>query len=110
MIQINYVRYRTFTLSLRILSGAGTRFIRLNGCVRSQAKPKQGRYERFINNAMMATLLGAVISDGLEDGKIISGVGGQYNFVAQSFALDDARSIIMVRATRNACSELLRRA
>jgi acyl-CoA hydrolase len=57
---------------------------------------------RFINNAMMATLLGAVISDGLEDGKIISGVGGQYNFVAQSFALDDARSIIMVRATRNA--------
>ena len=48
---------------------------------------------RFINNAMMATLLGAVVSDGLADGKIVSGVGGQYNFVAQSFALDDARSI-----------------
>ena len=57
---------------------------------------------RFINNAMMATLLGAMISDGLEDGKVVSGVGGQYNFVAQSFALADARSIIMVRATRNA--------
>jgi Acetyl-CoA hydrolase/transferase C-terminal domain len=57
---------------------------------------------RFINNGMMATLLGAVISDGLEDGKVVSGVGGQYNFVAQSFALADARSIIMVRATRNA--------
>jgi acyl-CoA hydrolase len=57
---------------------------------------------RFINNAMMATLLGSVISDGLEDGKVVSGVGGQYNFVAQSFALADARSIIMVRATRNA--------
>jgi hypothetical protein len=56
---------------------------------------------RFINNAMMATLLGDVVSDGLENGKIVSGVGGQYNFVAQSFALDDARSIIMVRATRN---------
>jgi hypothetical protein len=56
---------------------------------------------RFINNAMMATLLGAVISDGLEDGKVVSGVGGQYNFVAQSFALADARSIIMMRATRN---------
>jgi hypothetical protein len=51
MIQINYVRYRTFTLSLRILSGAGTRFIRLNGCVRSQAKPKQGRYERRGNES-----------------------------------------------------------
>jgi Acetyl-CoA hydrolase/transferase C-terminal domain len=29
-------------------------------------------------------------------------VGGQYNFVAQSFALEDARSIIMLRATRTA--------
>jgi hypothetical protein len=56
---------------------------------------------RFINNAMMATLLGDVISDGLDNGKVVSGVGGQYNFVAQSFALEDARSIIMLRATRN---------
>jgi hypothetical protein len=55
---------------------------------------------RFINNAMMATVLGHVISDGLEDGKIVSGVGGQYNFVAQAFALDGARSIIMLPATR----------
>ena len=57
---------------------------------------------RFINNAMMATLLGAVISDALENGQVVSGVGGQYNFVAQSFALEDARSIIMLRATRAA--------
>jgi hypothetical protein len=56
---------------------------------------------RFINNAMMATLLGDVISDGLENGKVVSGVGGQYNFVAQSFALENSRSIIMVRATRS---------
>lgn len=56
---------------------------------------------RFVNNAMMATLLGDVISDGLDNGKVVSGVGGQYNFVAQSFALEDARSIIMVRANRN---------
>jgi acyl-CoA hydrolase len=56
---------------------------------------------RFINNAMMATLLGDVISDGLDNGKVVSGVGGQYNFVAQSFALENARSIIMVRATRS---------
>jgi hypothetical protein len=55
---------------------------------------------RFINNAMMATLLGAVVSDALDNGQVVSGVGGQYNFVAQAFALDDARSIIMVRATR----------
>ena len=56
---------------------------------------------RFINNAMMATLLGDVVSDALEDGRVVSGVGGQYNFVAQSFALEDARSIIMLRATRD---------
>jgi acyl-CoA hydrolase len=57
---------------------------------------------RFMNNAMMVTLLGDIVSDGLDNGKVVSGVGGQYNFVAQSFALEDARSIIMVRATRNA--------
>jgi acyl-CoA hydrolase len=55
---------------------------------------------RFINNAMMATVLGDVISDGLEDGKIVSGVGGQHNFVAHAFALDGARSIIMLPTTR----------
>jgi Acetyl-CoA hydrolase/transferase C-terminal domain len=59
---------------------------------------------RFVNNAMMATLMGAVISDGLEDGQVVSGVGGQYNFVAQAFALPGARSILTVEATRQAGS------
>jgi hypothetical protein len=49
---------------------------------------------------MMATLMGAVISDGLENGQVVSGVGGQYNFVAQAFALAGARSILTVEATR----------
>jgi hypothetical protein len=57
---------------------------------------------RFVNNAMMATLMGAVISDGLEDGQVVSGVGGQYNFVAQAFALRGARSILTVEAARQA--------
>jgi acyl-CoA hydrolase len=57
---------------------------------------------RFINDAMMATALGDVISDGLEDGRIVSGVGGQYNFIAQGFALEGARSLIMLRASRTA--------
>src|ERR1700682_1002465 len=56
----------------------------------------------FVNNAMMATLMGAVISDGLENGQVVSGVGGQYNFVAQAFALRGARSILTVEATRQA--------
>jgi Acetyl-CoA hydrolase/transferase C-terminal domain len=54
----------------------------------------------FVNNTMMATLMGAAISDGLEDGQVISGVGGQYNFVAQAFTLDGARSILTLEATR----------
>jgi hypothetical protein len=57
---------------------------------------------RFVNNAMMATLMGAVISDGLDNGQVVSGVGGQYNFVAQAFALSGARSILTVEATRQA--------
>lgn len=56
---------------------------------------------RFINTAMMATLTGAAISDGLDDGRVVSGVGGQYNFVAQAFALEGARSVIALRATRS---------
>lgn len=55
---------------------------------------------RFVNTAMMVTLLGETVSDGLEDGRVISGVGGQYNFVAQAFALDGARSIITLNAAR----------
>lgn len=57
---------------------------------------------RFVNNAMMATLMGAAISDGLETGQVVSGVGGQYNFVAQAFALQGARSILALEATHQA--------
>lgn len=57
---------------------------------------------RFVNNAMMATLMGAAVSDGLDNGQVVSGVGGQYNFVAQAFALPGARSILAVEATRYA--------
>jgi hypothetical protein len=46
--------------------------------------------------------MGAAISDGLEDGRVVSGVGGQYNFVAQAFALPDARSILTLNSTRGA--------
>ena len=66
---------------------------------------------RFVNNAMMATLLCAVISDGLADGQVVSGVGGQYNFVAQAFALEGARSILTLESThaghRKAASNIL---
>ena len=60
----------------------------------------QRRGARCINTAMMVTLLGAAVSDALESGQVVSGVGGQYNFVAMAHALPDARSILCVRATR----------
>lgn len=64
------------------------------------AKRRARTDARFINNAMMATLMGAAVSDGLEDGQVVSGVGGQYNFVAQAFALEGARSLLTLEATR----------
>ncbi|MGH9648432.1 MAG: acetyl-CoA hydrolase/transferase C-terminal domain-containing protein, partial [Bryobacteraceae bacterium] len=67
-----------------------------------EAKRNERVGARFINDAMMVTLLGDVVSDGLDDGRVVSGVGGQYNFVAQAFALEDARSVIMLRASRTA--------
>jgi acyl-CoA hydrolase len=61
----------------------------------------QRRAARFVNSTMMVTLLGAAVSDALENGRVVSGVGGQYNFVAMAHALPDARSILCLRATRN---------
>ncbi|UXX84762.1 acetyl-CoA hydrolase/transferase C-terminal domain-containing protein [Roseovarius pelagicus] len=55
---------------------------------------------RFVNAAMKVTALGGVVSDITENGQIVSGVGGQFNFVDQAFALKDARSVITLQSTR----------
>ena len=65
-----------------------------------ELKRAQRRHARFVNTGLMATLSGAVVSDGLEDGRVVSGVGGQYNFVAMAHELEEGRSILMIRATR----------
>jgi acyl-CoA hydrolase len=64
------------------------------------AKRAQRSHARFVNTAMVVTLLGAVSSDQLEDGRVVSGAGGQHDLVAMAHALDGARSIIGVRSTR----------
>lgn len=56
---------------------------------------------RFINTCLMMTLSGAAVSDGLENGNVISGVGGQYNFVDMAQALPDGHSILQLRSTRD---------
>ncbi len=65
-------------------------------------KVAQRRDARFVNTALILTLLGAASSDALEDGRVISGIGGQSDFVVQAHALPGARSIIAARASRGA--------
>ena len=60
----------------------------------------QRRGARFFNTCMMTTVTGAAVSDGLADHQVVSGVGGQYNFVAMAHAMEDGRSILMMRSTR----------
>lgn len=52
------------------------------------------------------TLMGAGVADQLEDGRVLSGVGGQYNFVAQAHALEGGRSILILRSWREAGGEV----
>lgn len=42
-----------------------------------EAKRRARVNARFLNDAMMATVLGDVISDGLDDDRIVSCVGGR---------------------------------
>lgn len=67
---------------------------------RESLEALQRRGARFFNTCMMATALGAAVSDALEDGRVVSGVGGQYNFVAMAHALRDGRSVLLLRSRR----------
>ena len=69
-------------------------------------KRLQRRDARFVNSAFTMTLLGAGVADQLQDGRVLSGVGGQYNFVAQGHALHDARSVIILRSWRESGGEV----
>lgn len=60
----------------------------------------QRQNARLINTAMMVTLGGAIVSDGLKDLQEISGVGGQFDFVNMGQNLENARSIINCRSVR----------
>jgi len=60
----------------------------------------QRQKARFVNSSIMLGLLGNVISDGLSNGKEISGVGGQHDFAIMASELEGARFIINCRSTR----------
>ena len=84
----------------RQFSMGGVAFVNQLDGADQALKIAQRRHGRFINSTMMVTLLGAAVSDGLADGHVVSGVGGQYNFVAMAHSLPEARSILALRSTR----------
>ncbi|WP_300673214.1 acetyl-CoA hydrolase/transferase C-terminal domain-containing protein [Desulfoluna sp.] len=65
-----------------------------------QLRVAQRKHGRYINAALMTMLNGATVADGLEDHRIISGPGGQYNFIAMAHAIPDGRAVTMIRSTR----------
>ncbi|MBF0376638.1 MAG: hypothetical protein HQK72_04055 [Desulfamplus sp.] len=65
-----------------------------------EIKRLQRLHGRFINAALMVTLTGATVADGLDDNRIISGPGGQYNFISMANELEDGRAITMIRSYR----------
>lgn len=72
-----------------------------NALYGNEAEKRAARTDaRFVNGAMQVSALGDVMSDSLKDGQVVGGIGGQFNFVEQAFALKDARSVIALPATR----------
>ena len=65
-----------------------------------EEKRRDRVHARFLNNAMKVDVLGAAQSDTLGDGRVVSGVGGQHDFVEQALALRGANSVIMVHSHR----------
>ncbi len=66
----------------------------------------QRKDSRFINTGMVASIFGAIASDQLENGQVVSGIGGQYNFVAMGHVLPEARTIIMIKSTKGSGKSL----
>lgn len=66
----------------------------------------QRHQARFFNTCMMVSTLGGAASETLPDGRVVSGVGGQYNFVSMGHLLPEARSILMFRAIRKSAGQI----
>jgi len=72
-----------------------------------ELEQRQHQHARFLNICMKMTLLGAAASDTLASGQVVSGVGGQYNFVAMAHALKQGRSILMLKSVRREHGKLV---
>lgn len=73
-----------------------------NALYHDEAAKRAARVDaRFINGAMQVSLLGDAMSDSAKPGQVVSGVGGQFNFFEQAFALDGGHAILTLPATRH---------
>ncbi|CAM3148652.1 acetyl-CoA hydrolase/transferase C-terminal domain-containing protein [Pseudomonas plecoglossicida] len=104
--QAFYRRLREMSLEQRARY-VMTRISFINELYGQEALKRSQRLDaRFLNTVFGMTLLGAGVADQLEDGRVLSGVGGQYNFVAQGHALEGGRSILLLRSWREAGGEV----
>lgn len=102
-----FVEARDFYANLRALPPARRAKIAMmpvsftNSLYGDEEKKRAARTNaRFVNSAMKVSLQCDIMSDSLADGQVVSGVGGQFNFITQAFALEDGRAIITLDATR----------
>lgn len=107
-----FVDCRDFYERLRALPGAEQDKIRMvpvsftNQLYGDEPAKRAARVDaRFVNSAMKATLLGGIVSDITSSAQEVSGIGGQFNFVEQAFALDGGRAILTLPATRTSKGE-----
>lgn len=95
-----YQRLRTLSVAERSAINM-TRISYVNHLLGDEPlKRAQRQHARFFNTVFTMTLMGAGVADQLEDGRVLSGVGGQYNFVAQAHELEGGRSVLMLRSWR----------
>lgn len=107
-----FVDCRDFYDRLRALPPAKRDKIRMmpvsftNQLYGQEAAKRSARTDaRFVNAAMKVSLLGGAVSDITSSAQEVSGIGGQFNFIEQAFALDGARSVLTLPATRNSKGE-----
>ncbi|MEZ5407531.1 MAG: acetyl-CoA hydrolase/transferase C-terminal domain-containing protein [Acidimicrobiales bacterium] len=93
---------------LRTMAENESRLVAMTGIDRvnsldhdTERRVAQRPLSRFVNSAINVTLDGAVASDTLDDGRVVSGVGGQFDFVEMARRLPGARSVILLRAVHD---------
>ncbi|MGR3322175.1 MAG: acetyl-CoA hydrolase/transferase C-terminal domain-containing protein [Pseudooceanicola sp.] len=107
-----FVDCRDFYARLRDMPEARRRLIRMmpvsftNQLYGNEMEKRAARRDaRFVNSVMKATLLGGTVSDITSSAQEVSGIGGQFNFVEQAFALDGARAVLTLPSTRTSGGE-----